>query len=214
MYIGKGGNTRLKAAGVGLFLLDEMGKGGNSVEGNRGFDPPCLKTSFHLFPLPIYLKFMQLCATIKGRKYKNNLFTHTTMSKTSLIKGKKLLKQAVLVMALVVAGLTLFHFIPVFAQEEISTTAPEYVQKITGGQTSLRGLILTIVNTILTFLGVVAVIMIIYGGMLYVTAAGKQESIDKGKKILMYTVIGIVIIMLSFVIVNAVLGSATETATQ
>lgn len=130
------------------------------------------------------------------------------MSKTS----KKFLKQAVGAMALATAGLTLFHFVPALAQADISSTAPQFVQDISGGQTSLRGLVLTIVNTILTFLGVIAVIMIIYGGMLYVTAAGAQEKIDKGKKILMYTVIGIVIIMLSFVIVNAVLGSATETA--
>lgn len=117
-------------------------------------------------------------------------------------------------MTMVAAGLTLFHFIPVLAAEDISRTAPEELIKISGGATDIRSLVLTIVNTVLTFLGVVAVIMIIYGGMLYVTAAGAQEKIDKGKKILMYTVIGIVIIMLSFVIVNAVLGSATETATQ
>jgi FtsH-binding integral membrane protein len=130
------------------------------------------------------------------------------MSKTSLQKGKKFLKQAIIVMTMVAAGLALFHFGTAFAQEDISRTAPELVGTWTGGQTGLRGLILTIVNYILGFLGVVAVIMIIYGGMLYVTAAGAQEKIDKGKKILMYTVVGIVIIMLSFVIVNAVLGSA------
>lgn len=129
------------------------------------------------------------------------------MSKTSLQKGKSFLKQSIIVMTLVAAGLTLFHFVPVFAQAEGANV--ELVDKWTGGATDIRTLVLTIVNYILGFLSVIAVIMIIFGGMLYVTAAGKQESIDKGKKIIMYTIIGIVIIMLSFVVVNAVLGSAT-----
>jgi len=131
------------------------------------------------------------------------------MSKQNI---KKIAKEALIVMGLTVVGLLVFQFVPAFAQgANIQTSAPQFVSDVTGGQTSLRSLVLTIVNFVLTFLGVVAVIMIIYGGMLYVTAGGKQETVDKGKKILMYTVIGIVIIMLSFVIVNAVLGAGTGT---
>jgi hypothetical protein len=50
--------------------------------------------------------------------------------------------------------------------------------------------------------------MIIYGGVLYVSAAGDEGKIDKGKKIIMYAIVGIVIILLSFAIVNTVLGGA------
>jgi len=131
------------------------------------------------------------------------------MSKQNI---KKFAKEAVIVMGLTIIGLLVFQIVPAFAQGgNITTDAPAFVAAQTGGATGLRGLVLTIVNFVLTFLAVIAVIMIIYGGMLYVTAAGKQESIDKGKKIIMYTVIGIVIIMLSFVIVNAVLGAGTGT---
>lgn len=131
------------------------------------------------------------------------------MSKQNI---KKFAKEALIVFGLTVVGLMLFQIVPVFAQAgNIATDAPEFVSNVTGGQTSLRGLVLTIINFVLTFLGVLAVIMIIYGGMLYVTAGGAQEKVDKGKKILMYTVVGIVIIMLSFVIVNAVLGAGTGT---
>jgi hypothetical protein len=131
------------------------------------------------------------------------------MSKQSI---KKFAKEALIVLGLTVVGLTVFQFVPAFAQGTSSTEAsPEFVRNITGDATSLRALVLTIVNFVLTFLGVIAVIMIIYGGMLYVTAGGAQEKVDKGKKILMYTIIGIVIIMLSFVIVNAVLGAGTGT---
>ena len=132
------------------------------------------------------------------------------MSKTSIKKGTKFLKQALIVLGLMALGLMLFQFIPVvFAQAGTAAgEAPAFVLEKTGSQGSARQLILNIVNFFLGFLGLLAVIMIIYGGMLYVSAAGKQESIDKGKKIIMYAVIGIVVILLSFAIVNTVLGGA------
>ena len=76
-------------------------------------------------------------------------------------------------------------------------------------QTPLRQLVLTIVNYFLTFLGIVAVIMIIYGGILYVTAAGKEETVGNAKKIIMYSLIGIIIILLSFALVTTILGAGT-----
>jgi len=131
------------------------------------------------------------------------------MSKTTLRKGAKILKQAAIVMGLTALGLMLFQFIPVHAQGLLGgEIAPPRLKDATGGQGDARTLILTILNFFLGFLGLLAVIMIIYGGMLYVSAAGKQESIDKGKKIIMYAIIGIVIILLSFAIVNTVLGGA------
>ena len=50
--------------------------------------------------------------------------------------------------------------------------------------------------------------MIIYGGILYVTSAGNDENVQKAKKILMYAIVGIVVILLSFAIVNTVIGGA------
>lgn len=100
--------------------------------------------------------------------------------------------------------------IPVHAQGFISPTDnPSAVSQATGGQGSFRSLVLTIVNFALTFLGLIAVVMIIYGGFLYVSAAGNEEKINQGKKIIMYAVIGIVIILLSFAIVNTVLTAGT-----
>ena len=52
--------------------------------------------------------------------------------------------------------------------------------------------------------------MVIYGGVLYVTSAGDTASVDKAKNILLYAVVGIVLILLSFAIVNTVLGAATS----
>ncbi len=122
-------------------------------------------------------------------------------------KTKKIIKQTLLVFGLMAVGLVVFQFVPAFAQGLISPTdQPGRLSEATGGQGSLRSLVLTFLNFFLGFLGLIAVIMVIYGGILYVTAAGEQEKVDKGKKIIMYAVIGIVIILLAFAIVNTLLG--------
>lgn len=127
------------------------------------------------------------------------------MSKLSP-KTKKMIKQAVIVFGLMAVGLTLFQFVPAFAQSGLIAPGDQ-PERLTGavGQGGLRELILTFLNFFLGFLGLIAVIMVIYGGILYVTAAGEQEKVDKGKKIIMYAVIGIVIILLSWALVSTVL---------
>ena len=111
-------------------------------------------------------------------------------------------------------ALMMTSFTAVHAQGFISPTDnPGAISTATGGQGSFRQLALTIVNFFLTFLGLIAVVMIIYGGFLYVTAAGAQEKIESAKKIIMYAVIGIVVILLSFAIVNTILGAGSGGAT-
>jgi hypothetical protein len=131
------------------------------------------------------------------------------MSQITISRGAKFLKQALIVMTLATAGLLLFHFVPAFAQAGTAAgEAPAFIQEKTGGVGNLRTLVLTMVNFFLLFLGLLAVLMIIYGGILYITAAGEQSKIDKGKKIIMYAIIGIIIILLSWALVNTILGGA------
>lgn len=124
---------------------------------------------------------------------------------------KQLIKQALLTLGLMVGALTLVSFLLPMAQAGFISPSdnPSLVAESTGGQGSLRGLVLTIVNYFLGFLGILAVIMVIYGGVTYVTAAGGDEGIGNAKKIIMYSLIGLVVILLSFAVVNTVLGAGT-----
>jgi len=97
-----------------------------------------------------------------------------------------------------------------------TTDNPDNISAATGGEGSFRTLARTIINWFLGFLGFIAVAMIIYGGFLYVTSAGNEDSTGKAKKILIYAVVGIIIILLSFAIVNTVIsgaGTGDETVT-
>ncbi len=57
----------------------------------------------------------------------------------------------------------------------------------------------------LSFLGLVAILLIIYAGVMYLTAGGQTEQTDKAKKTIGYTAIGLIIIMGSYALVNTIL---------
>ncbi len=124
----------------------------------------------------------------------------------------RILKQTLLVFGLMVGAITLVSMLPVAGAALLNPgDNPAEVSAATGGESSLRQLVLTMVNYFLTFLGIVAVIMVIYGGVTYVTAAGEDEKIQSAKKIIMYAVIGIIIVLISFALVNMILGAGTGT---
>lgn len=121
--------------------------------------------------------------------------------------NKKILKQGAIVLGLIVGMLVLSNM--AFADLISGSDQPDILRQATGGEGSIRALILRIVNYALGFLGILAVMMVIYGGISYVMAGGKQESIENGKKIILYALVGIIIILLAFAIVNTVLGAAS-----
>lgn len=62
----------------------------------------------------------------------------------------------------------------------------------------------------LGFLGLVAVIMVIYGGITWMTSAGNEKRVTQAKQILTYSTIGLVIILLSWSFVTFVIGRLNE----
>jgi len=66
-------------------------------------------------------------------------------------------------------------------------------------------LIAKVIIYILTFAGALAVLLIIYGGVTYITAGGSDDRVKTAKKILTSAITGLVIILLAIVIVNFVM---------
>ncbi len=63
-----------------------------------------------------------------------------------------------------------------------------------------------VVNGLLIFSGIVAVFMILYAGYKYISAGGDPKQADSARNTLTYAVIGLVIILISFFIVNFISG--------
>ena len=71
-------------------------------------------------------------------------------------------------------------------------------------------LIISIINVALTFLGLIFIILILYGGFTYMTAAGDSKRTEKAIGILRDSVIGVAIIFISYGIVNYVIEEAIK----
>jgi len=67
---------------------------------------------------------------------------------------------------------------------------------------SLGDVVAQILTWVFWFAGVLAVIYLVYGGILYITAGGDAEKATKGRTALINAIIGIVIIALAIMIVQ------------
>jgi len=74
---------------------------------------------------------------------------------------------------------------------------------------TLEDSIATIVNILLFLLGAVAVVMIVIGGIRFATSNGDQSAVTSAKNTILYSVIGLIIAILAYAIVNFVLTQFT-----
>ena len=71
---------------------------------------------------------------------------------------------------------------------------------------SLIGIITGIMNWLLILVGVLGVIGFVIAGILYLTAAGDEGQIDKGKTAMIYSIVGVVVALLGLIIIRAAQG--------
>lgn len=101
---------------------------------------------------------------------------------------------------------SLFFVDPAMAQLILPTDNPEQVASGTFWDGSFRQAVKTVINFVLFFLGLVSVAFIIYGGFLYITSQGDDQATEKAKNIIIYAAIGIIIVLVSYALVNTLLG--------
>ncbi|MBR3172814.1 hypothetical protein IKF21_02810 [Candidatus Saccharibacteria bacterium] len=70
-----------------------------------------------------------------------------------------------------------------------------------------NGVFKRITNTILYIAGVVAVVMLIIGGIKYVVSGGDSKKVTDAKNTVLYAIIGLIICFLAFAIVNFVISA-------
>jgi len=69
------------------------------------------------------------------------------------------------------------------------------------------GVFKQITNVVLYIVGVIAVIMLIIGGIKYVVSGGDAKKVTDAKNTVLYAIIGLIIAFLAFAIVNFVITS-------
>ena len=68
------------------------------------------------------------------------------------------------------------------------------------------GILKNVINVMLYLAGTIAVIMVVIGGIRYITSDGDSSKANQAKNTIIYAVVGIVVSLMSFAIVNFVIG--------
>ncbi len=105
-------------------------------------------------------------------------------------------------------GITLGLLAPLAASAQLS------VENIGGtlglGNADLKQTVINIIQWFLGLLGLVAIIMILYGGFTWMTAGGNEDKVDTAKQIISAASIGLVIVLISWAIVTFVIQTTSN----
>ncbi|MDB5179187.1 MAG: hypothetical protein JWN01_1130 [Patescibacteria group bacterium] len=72
------------------------------------------------------------------------------------------------------------------------------------------GIFSTIANTLIFLVGAVAVIFLIIGGLRYVVSQGDAKNIEAAKNTILYAIVGIVVAVISFALVQFVINALNK----
>lgn len=94
----------------------------------------------------------------------------------------------------------------------LENTAKEFNNKIpTETQnTSVAAFVGRIINVVLSFLGIIFLIFIIYGGFMWMTAGGKEEKVGKAIQIFTNSSIGLIIVVAAYLITRFIGNAITS----
>lgn len=107
---------------------------------------------------------------------------------------------------LVVLAVIAIPVISLAATAPITNPAPQFFVNVPGDG-SFKSIFEFIIESILLpLVGTICLLFIILGGYRYVTSGGDQEAAESGKKMISNAVIGLVIIIFSYIIVNLVVN--------
>ncbi len=81
------------------------------------------------------------------------------------------------------------------------------------GDRDPRDIAASLIQVILGFLGILAVVIILIGGFKWMTAAGNEDQVAEARKIIVAGIIGLVIILAAWGIANFVLESLLTATT-
>ncbi|MBI4437797.1 hypothetical protein HY631_02495 [Candidatus Uhrbacteria bacterium] len=80
----------------------------------------------------------------------------------------------------------------------------------TDASNDLPTIIGNLINVLLSVLGILFVVLVVYAGFLYLTAGGEDEKVKKAKKLLGQSVTGLVIIIAAYAIASYVIEALSD----
>ena len=88
------------------------------------------------------------------------------------------------------------------------------ISDIINSATADENFMLAIFNKAFVWGGIITAIMIVWGGIQYITSIGGPDGVNKAKKTILYSVIGLAVIILAATIVNTVVNTVSGGGTE
>lgn len=88
------------------------------------------------------------------------------------------------------------------------------LQRSIGGETTVPGVIGSVISAGLALLGVLFFLLILYSGFIWMKAMGKSDEVTKAKDTMEAAVVGLVLVLAAYALANFVFGSLTESTTS
>lgn len=111
------------------------------------------------------------------------------------------MQKSLIVFFLIILGMGFFVFLPRLAKAASDVGTISFPDtKIT----SIEDLIVTIINWLLGFVGALAVVAVVYSGIMYITSGGDPAKAEAAKKNLAWAIMGIIVVALALIIINTI----------
>jgi len=105
-------------------------------------------------------------------------------------------------------------FVPLAGALALEVGLEEVEETLELGERDLVPTIASIINVAMGLLGIVAVVIILYGGFTWMTAGGNEDNVSKAQKIIVAGIIGLALILASWAIAKFVVQSLVTATTS
>lgn len=169
-----------------------------------GNDTAASLSNYILNVLNVFLGLLGVIALI-AIIYGGAVYLTAGGDEKAITRAKNILIYAVIGIVVIALSVTLVNF--VFGAVKLQLPDFAALDFLPGGN-DLAGTVQKIINAFLVLIGVLALIYLIVAGIKYITSQGDDKRAGEARSAILYAIIGLVIIGLSWVIVNFVFRAA------
>ena len=127
------------------------------------------------------------------------MYIVSTGESETVERAKKAITMAIIGLVIAIAAPSILKEIgTAIGWTEVSSSST------TSSALTLSEIAVKVLDFLLGIAGVLSIIMTVIGGIMYLTSAGDEERIEKGKDIIKFSVLGVIIVLASLVIVRQI----------
>ncbi|PKM91168.1 hypothetical protein CVU82_03915 [Candidatus Falkowbacteria bacterium HGW-Falkowbacteria-1] len=85
-----------------------------------------------------------------------------------------------------------------FKPSKVGWSASKMGFNVSANTQSVEGVVGIVISAILSFLGIIFLAYVIYGGVLWMTASGNDQQVEKAQRIIKHATVGVLVVLISY----------------